>query len=141
MSLLTVTFTLSASNLLGQSVNSGEEAAIRTLVTRFYDGWNAHDVEKMVSVYADSIDHVNAFGEWHTGKQTMKDELIQFHAGPAAKNSKKIITVEKIKFIRPDVAVALVRQISTVGNMGTFVLSKTSGKWLVESFANVPYKL
>lgn len=71
----------------------------------------------------------------------MKDELIEFHAGPAAKNSKKTITIEKIKFIKPDVAVALVHQISTVVNIGTFVISKVSGKWLVESFANVPYKL
>jgi hypothetical protein len=34
-----------------------------------------------------------------------------------------------------------VRQIITVGNIGTFVLVKVSGKWLVENFANVPYKL
>ena len=60
---------------------------------------------------------------------------------PAGKNSRKTITIEKIRFIKPDVAVALVRQISTVGNIGTFVLSKESGKWLVVNFANVPYKL
>jgi hypothetical protein len=71
----------------------------------------------------------------------MKEELIQFHVGPIGKNSKKTITIEKIKFLKLDVAVALVLQISTVGNIGTFVLSKVSGKWLVESFANVPYKL
>lgn len=47
---LTVTFTLSANILFGQSVNSGEDTEIRALVTRFYDGWNSHDVEKMVSV-------------------------------------------------------------------------------------------
>lgn len=131
---------LSANISFSQSSTASEEKAIIALVTRFYDGWNDHDVEKMISVYADSIDHVNAFGEWHTGKQTMKEVLIQFHAGPG-KNSKKTITVEKIKFLKPDVAVALVRQISTVGNVGTFVLSKTSGTWLVESFANVPYEL
>ena len=138
---LTVTCTLSTSVILSQSVNRAEDKAIRELVDHFYDGWNSHDVEKMVSVYADSIDHVNAFGEWHTGKQTMKEELTKFHAGPAAKNSKKTITIEKIRFIKPDVAVALVRQVSTVGNIGTFVLSKVSGKWLVVNFANVPYKL
>lgn len=55
----TVTFTLSANTLFGQSIISGEDTEIRALVTRFYDAGNAHDVEKMVSVYADSIDHVN----------------------------------------------------------------------------------
>ena len=138
---LTISCTLYTSISFSQSANAAEDSAIRGLVHRFYEGWNAHDVEKMVSVYVDSIEHVNAFGEWHTGKQTMKETLIQFHASPAGKNSRKTITIEKIRFIKPDVAVALVRQISTVGNIGTFVLSKVSGKWLVESFANVPYKL
>jgi uncharacterized protein (TIGR02246 family) len=138
---LTVTCTLSTNISFSQSVNATEDTAIRGVVNRFYEGWNSHDVEKMVSVYSDSIDHVNAFGEWHTGKQTMKEELTKFHAGPAGKNSTKIITIEKIRFIKSDVAVALVRQVSTVGNIGTFVLSKVSGKWIVVNFANVPYKL
>jgi len=40
----------------------------------------------------------------------MKEELIKFHAGPG-KDSRKTIIFEKIKFIRPDVAMAIVRQI------------------------------
>lgn len=131
---------LSAKDLFAQSVNPIEDKEIRDLVALFYEGWNDHDVEKMVSVYAGDIDHVNAFGEWHKGKEAMKEALTQFHAGPG-KNSHKIITIEKIRFIKPDVAVALVRQMSKVGNFGTFVLSKESGKWLVVNFANVPYEL
>jgi uncharacterized protein (TIGR02246 family) len=127
-------------SILAQSANLEEEQEIRDLVTGFYDGWNTHDVEKMVSYYADDIDHVNAFGEWHQGKQAIKEALTQFHAD-RTRNTHKTITIEKIRFIKPDVAVALVRQISTVGNVGTFVLSKESGKWLVVSFANIPYKL
>jgi hypothetical protein len=30
-----------------------EEQAIRSFLARFYEGWNAHDVDKMVSIYAD----------------------------------------------------------------------------------------
>lgn len=137
---LTTTYILFTNTLLAQSVNSGEEIAIRTLVTRFYEGWNVHDAEKMVSVYADSIDHINAFGQWHKGKQAIKADLVRFHATEHGKKSQKIISIEKVKFIKPDVAVALVRQSSTVRNMGMFVLSKVSGKWLVDSFANVEYK-
>lgn len=137
---LVMTFTLCASVSFGQSKNAKEDIAIREVITRFYDGWNVHDAEKMVSVYADSVDHINAFAEWRTGKQTMKEELIKFNAGPG-KNSRKTITFEKIKFIKPDVAMAIVRQISKVGNLGMYILSKESGKWLIVSFANVPYTL
>lgn len=139
-SYLTVAFALCASNVLGQFEASDEDTAIRNLIKHFYDGWNAHDAEMMVSIYDDSIDHINAFAEWRTGKQSLEEELIRFHAGPA-KNSHKEITIEKVKFIKPDVAIAIVRQISAVGNVGMFVLSKGSGEWLVVSFANVPYEL
>jgi uncharacterized protein (TIGR02246 family) len=137
---LSIALTLCVSILFGQSPKPKEDAAIREVVTRFYDAWNAHDADKMVSVYDDSIDHVNAFAEWHTGRQTMKEELIKFHAGPG-KDSYKTITIEKIKFIKPDVAMAIVRQISKVGNLGMYILSRESNKWLIVSFANVPYSL
>lgn len=137
---LVIVFAMCANSLFGQSKNSKEDSAIRDVISHFYDGWNIHDADKMVSVYADSIDHINAFAEWRTGKQTMKEELIKFHAG-SGKDSHKTITIEKIKFIKPDVAMAIVRQISKVGNLGMYILSKESGKWLIVSFANVPYTL
>ena len=137
---LAMTFTLFAITLFGQSESSKEDSAVREVITRFYDGWNAHDADKMVSAYDDSIDHINAFAEWRTGQQTLKEELIKFHAG-LGKDSYKTITFEKTKFIKPDVAMAIVRQISKVGNLGMYILSKESGKWLVVSFANVPYTL
>ena len=137
---LVMPFTLCAGILFGQSENSKEITAVREVITRFYEGWNTHDADKMVSAYDDSIDHINAFAEWRTGRQTLKEELIKFHAGPG-KDSYKTITFEKIKFIKPDVAMAIVRQISKVGNIGMYILSKESGKWLVVSFANVPYTL
>jgi hypothetical protein len=33
-----------------------EELEIRGTMQVFFDGWNAHDVDKMTSVYADDID-------------------------------------------------------------------------------------
>jgi uncharacterized protein (TIGR02246 family) len=90
----------------------------------------------MVSVYAEDIDHVNAFGEWHRGKEAIKAALTLFHAS-SKKDLTKTHRVEKIRFLKPDVAVAQVSQSSTVGNIGTWVLTKEAGKWLVVSFSNV----
>ena len=40
-----------------------DEQAIRDVLKRFYDGWNANDPEMMVSAYAEDIDHIDVFGE------------------------------------------------------------------------------
>ena len=137
--LFIVTCALLSGGVSAQSSVPAEEQAIKNILARFYDGWNAHDVEKMVSVYAEDVDHINVFAEWHKGKQAIKEDLKRFHAGPA-KNSRKTYTIEKIRFIKPDVAVAQVRSLSTVGNLGTYVMSKESGNWLVVSFTNVSYE-
>ncbi len=120
--------------------DKAREQAIRQQLARFYQGWNEHDADRMVAIYADDIDHVNVFAQWHQGKQAVRQALAQFHAGPG-KNSRKTYTVEKIRFLKPDVALVHVRSLSTVGNLGTYVFGRQSGKWLVVSFTNVEYKL
>ena len=129
-----------ATSVPSPSGAAAEEEAIRAVLARFYDGWNEHDADKMVTAYADDVDHINVFGKWHQGKAAIRDDLRQHHAGPG-RNSQKTYTVEKIRFVRPDVAVVHVRSLSAVGNLGTYVLAKQAGAWRTVSFTNVEYKL
>jgi len=78
----------------------------------------------MVSAYAEDIDHINVFGEWQKGRATLREELARLHAGPL-RDSKKNYTVEKIRFLKPDVAVIQVSAQGTGGpNLGTYVMEK-----------------
>jgi uncharacterized protein (TIGR02246 family) len=114
-----------------------EEQAIRAVLARFYDGWNAHDADMMVSAYAEDIDHINVFGEWQRGRAALRAELARLHAGPLS-NSRKKYTVEKIRFLGPDVAVVQVSSHSVNGeNLGTYVMEKQKGEWITVSFTNV----
>jgi uncharacterized protein (TIGR02246 family) len=112
-----------------------DEQAIKSALAQFYEGWNAHDIDKMTAVYADDIDHINVLGEWHQGKTAIREDLARLHS--SGRNIQKTYTIEKIRFVKPDVAVIQVRSLSTVCNIGTYVMTKQSGKWLVISFTNV----
>lgn len=131
---------VSASVQSADTSHVAEEESIRSVLARFYEGWNAHDVEKMVSVYAEDVDHINVYAKWNQGKPAIREAIKTFHSGPG-KNDHKTYTIEKIRFIKPDVAVVHVRSLSTVGNIGTYVMSKETGAWLVVSFTNVEYAL
>ena len=137
---LAIIWTMPRDVLSAESINSKEENAIKAVLVHFYDGWNTHDVDKMVSVYSEDVDHINTYARWNEGKPAIRQDLKNFHAGPG-KSSRKTYTIEKMRFIKPDVAVVQVRSLSTVGNIGTYVMTKESGEWLVVSFTNVEYQL
>jgi uncharacterized protein (TIGR02246 family) len=124
---------------------ANDERAIRDLNAGVEAAWNKHDAPAMDQVWAEDCDLVNVFGEWISGH----DKLVKTHtalfAGPL-RDSYQRMDVEKVRFVRPDVAVMHVRHHNADrdgrvlagddGAMGTVVLAKEQGKWWVIAAQN-----
>jgi len=118
--------------------HANDERVIREQVAAVEAAWNKHDAAAMDQNYVEDCDFVNIFGEWISGR----DSLIKIHtalfAGPFRERYQRF-TVEKIRFVRPDVAIVHVRTRNTdrdgkllEGDQGTIallVMLKESGKW------------
>ena len=67
----------------------------------------------------------------------MRQELARLHAGPL-RDSQKNYMIEKIRFLKADVAMI---QVSTEDtnepNLGTYVMEKQKEGWVTVSFTNV----
>jgi len=122
-----------------------EENAILELNAAVEAAWNRHDAATMDKDFVEDCDFVNVFGEWIRGR----DNLVKIHSalftGPLRENYKRI-NIEKLRFVRPDVAVVHVRGRNTdregkliEGNkssIGVLVMVKEQGKWWIVAGQN-----
>jgi uncharacterized protein (TIGR02246 family) len=122
-----------------------EERAIREQNAAVEAAWNKHDASVMDQSFVEDCDFVNVFGEWISGH----DKLVKTHtalfAGPFRESYKRF-TVEKIRFVRPDVAIVHVRGRNTdrdgkllegdEGTIGVLVMVKERGKWWITACQN-----
>jgi uncharacterized protein (TIGR02246 family) len=82
-----------------------DEAAIRRLLDDLTTAWNRGDARAFSSRARDDVTFTNVFGTFHSGR----DEFERRHAdvfGGFLKGTTIAMTIRKLRFVRPDVAVA-----------------------------------
>jgi len=118
-----------------------DEAAIRKIIADGDDAWNRHDAKAMVAHAAQSHDHINVAGKWGSGKDRFEKGMTEFFATRGSTVATIARSIEKIRFITPDVAILVVRNKysndkKTWEGMSTLVLHKMNGEWWNEAFQN-----
>ena len=115
-----------------------DDVRIRQVVADVADAWNRHDPTAALDAFADDRDHVSVRGRWQHSRAEL-DQTVQDDYATIWREVTYHADVEKTRFLRPDVAVAIVRgAFRTAGGMdearATWVLSKDDGTWRVRAF-------
>jgi hypothetical protein len=130
--------------------NEQDAKAIRALMAfAFEESWNRHDPAMVASPdkCADGAIFINTTGGWIKGCRTLVDLLTPLHApGGRFRDHTRRHTVEELRFLRPDVAIAVVKthDIRRAGapiegeeTRGLVVLIKEGEHWKVTANQNV----
>src|SRR5690349_12628580 len=82
---------------------SADDAAVRDMVKRYADARDVSDPKAIGALFTDNADQLVSSGEWRRGREALVRGML---ASSARETGKRTLTVETIRFISPDVAVA-----------------------------------
>ena len=113
-------------------------AAIRHIVAAFAAAWNRHDAGAVVQHFADDLEHISVRGRWQQGRAELEQTHTHYHA-TIWKDVTYHPVVEKVHFLRPDVAVVIVHGTfrsadAAEAARSMWVISKEDGRWLCRAF-------
>ena len=127
---------------------TADETAVKALVVRFGDAFNAHDPKAFAATFAEDADFTNWVGQSAHGRA----EIETFHIPILTlvyKNGVQKITDTQVRFIRPDVAAVDVRSDVTGGKtfdgkdlsqvkflLNWTVTKEPDGRWLIKVMHN-----
>jgi len=136
-----LSISLFAALALAAQTHTQDEAAIRTLVSKYVDAREQIDAQAVAALFTADADQLVSSGEWRRGR----DEVVRgTMASSQAATGKRTITVETIRFITADVALADGRY-EIAGTAGaaarkmwtTLLVSRTAQGWRIAAIRNM----
>ena len=88
---------------------TNEEGALHSLVYELESAWNAADATAFAALFADDAEFIHILGGYYTGREAIEAGHRMIF-GTVYKGSTVRYSVEKIKLLRPDVALVFLRQ-------------------------------
>jgi uncharacterized protein (TIGR02246 family) len=113
-----------------------ETAAVKDVVRRYVDARETRDAKSIASLFAPDADQLVSSGEWRRGAPLLVKGML---ASSERNAGKRTITVETVRFLGSDVAIADGRyEIAGARPMwSTFVMRKHNGTWRIEAIRNM----
>jgi uncharacterized protein (TIGR02246 family) len=118
-----------------------DDAAIREVVTKYVDARERIDPKAVEDLFTSDADQLVSSGEWRRGREAVVRGTM---ASSRSTGGKRTITVESVRFVAPDVAIADGRYELT-GLAGgatrsmwtTLVLKRTEKGWRISAIRNM----
>lgn len=120
---------------------AADDPAIRALVQHYLDARDHNDPKAVAALFVADADQLVSSGEWRKGR----DEVVKGTlASSAASGGKRTLTVETIRYVTKDVAIADARY-ELQGTNGaadrkmwsTFVMHRTPQGWKIAAIRNM----
>jgi len=126
--------------------STSEESVIRTLMSQWVDAYQHLDAKRIAALELPDVEVVDRFGELHLPSSRDENEQLWSDAFEtlSRKTAPPTVTVDRIQFLQPDVALVQVSWQFAEGIMlvdgerippflqtDTYVLVRSHGSWLV----------
>jgi uncharacterized protein (TIGR02246 family) len=127
---------------LAQSRAPGnDESPIREVVSKYVEAREKIDPKAVEALFTSDADQLVSSGEWRKGRDAVVQGAM---ASSRSTGGKRTITVEQVRFVTPDVAIADGRYEltglaggSTRRMWATLVLKKTDSGWRIAAIRNM----
>ncbi len=123
---------------------TSEERALHAMVYQLEAAWNAADPASFASMFAEDAEFVHILGGYYSGRAAIEAGHRMIF-GTIYKASTVRLSVEKIKLLRPDIALVFVRQFLQFFEGGAprelqarpiLVAENVDGKWRIAAMQN-----
>jgi uncharacterized protein (TIGR02246 family) len=123
---------------------TSDEKALHGLVYQMEAAWNSADSVSFAELFAEDADFVHILGGYYTGRTAIETGHRMIF-GTIYKGSSVRYSVEKIRFLRPDVVIVSLRQFLQFREGGaaselearpTIVAEKRGDKWQIVNLQN-----
>lgn len=127
--------------LSGQQPRAEDEAAIRKIITRLQDGWNAGSGKDFAAPFDEDADYVIINGNYIKGRKLIEEGHNRIFA-TIYKNSQISPTIRSIRFLSDTIALAHTEWSLKLADsheskaMISLVLIKKGGQWGITAFQN-----
>lgn len=126
---------------IAQSASPADKAAIRQVVHKYLDARDHRDAKAIAEVFTPDADQLVSTGEWRRGREAL---VLGTLASSEATGGRRTITIQTIRLLAPDVALAD-GPYDLTGLAGgasrrmwtTFLLRRGAGGWRIAAIRNM----